>query len=268
MWCVDAGETPTSGPFKISIASIADCTNPSKPYMKNPPVTFQSYTNNSTLSGNITFLRDTRYMKIRLRGFVLSEGKWKPAYLINNLDCHGLVLHLMCVTMNIKYDRKECRYFKGFKTSIVSVKDCVIHDRPFIKNLPMLFDPVVRNVHGKNMLSGNLTVLKDIKDVKIKVNSYSWKNDKWRQYQSFNNLDCHGTMLYFSFGALRIKYDRKRCMFFKGFYSFGNIDVNQMQHIWVSSMPYGRVLWRVDSYTNGGLFVCKEFDTVTEPAYH
>ncbi|KAJ8713162.1 hypothetical protein PYW08_008466 [Mythimna loreyi] len=265
MSCVDAAQTSTSGPFKISIASIKDCTDPAKPYMKNPPVTFQSSTRNGTLSGNITFLRDTRNMKIRLRGFVLNDGKWEPVYLINNLDCHGLVLHLVCATMNIKYDRKECRYFKGaFKTSITSAEDCATRDRPFLKTRPMLFHPYIQNVHGKNTLSGNLTVFKDVKDVRIKVNSYAYRNDKWQHYHSFNNLDCHGAMLHFTFGALKVKYDKKRCMFFKGFYSFRNIDVNQLQHMWVSAMPYGRVLWRVESYTSGGLFVCKEFDTITE----
>ncbi|XP_050553062.1 uncharacterized protein LOC126911236 [Spodoptera frugiperda] len=162
--CVSADSLPASGPFKTSIASITDCAKPAKPYMKNPPVVFQSTTNNSTLSGNITFFRDTKNMKIRVKSFIPRDGKWEQLYLINNLDCHGMVLHLICVTMNIKYDRKNCLYYKGS-------------------------------------------------------------------------------------------------------YVFENLDVNQLLHLWVSTAPYGHIMWRSETYSQQGTFSCKEFETVIEPAF-
>uniref|UniRef100_A0A2A4J762 Uncharacterized protein n=1 Tax=Heliothis virescens TaxID=7102 RepID=A0A2A4J762_HELVI len=159
----ECGKSPPSGPFKTTIISIKDCIKPSKPYLGDPPVVFNGVIQNDTLGGNITFLRDTRNMKVRVKSFMMRNGKWKQVYLFNNPDCHGMVLHVICMMMNVKYDRKTCMYFKGS-------------------------------------------------------------------------------------------------------YTFDNIDVNQLLHVWVSTAIYGRVLWRAETYMQSGTFYCKEFDTTCEPA--
>ena len=59
--------------------------------------------------------------------------------------------------------------FQGtFKTSVVSVNDCRNPSRPYLKNPPMIFIPKIENVDGRNMLGGNLTILRDTKDVKVR----------------------------------------------------------------------------------------------------
>ncbi|PZC82623.1 hypothetical protein B5X24_HaOG210067 [Helicoverpa armigera] len=157
------GKSPPSGPFRTTIVSIEDCVNPSKPYVKDPPVVFNGVTRNNTIDGNITFFRDTRYMKVRVKSFIMRNGKWKQVHIFNNIDCHGMVIHVICMMMNVKYDRKNCMYYKGS-------------------------------------------------------------------------------------------------------YSFENIDVNQLLHVWVSTAIYGHVLWRTETYMQSGTFYCKEFDTISEPA--
>ncbi|KAF9810651.1 hypothetical protein SFRURICE_021104 [Spodoptera frugiperda] len=212
----ESNPNPLPGPFKTSIASITDCAKPAKPYMKNPPVVFQSTTNNSTLSGNITFFRDTKNMKIRVKSFIPRDGKWEQLYLINNLDCHGMVLHLICVTMNIKYDRKNCLYYKGsFKTSIVNIRDCPNPGKQFVKNPSMVYDTLIIKDDGKNMIGGNLTVYKDTRDIKMKLKSYEWLDGKWHQIHVINSVDCHGMLMYLTFAAMKVNYDKKNCMVLK-----------------------------------------------------
>ncbi|KAH9641630.1 hypothetical protein HF086_009976 [Spodoptera exigua] len=96
----------------------------------------------------------------------------------------------------------------------------------------------------------------------IKLKSYEWVDGKWHQIHVINSIDCHGMLMYLTFAALKVNYDKKNCMILK------NVDVNQLQHIWVSGMPYGRVLWRSECYSKAGMLVCKEMETVTAPDYY
>ncbi|XP_075984110.1 uncharacterized protein LOC142981858 [Anticarsia gemmatalis] len=150
---------------------------------------------------------------------------------------------------------------------IVAVNDCKSPSYPYVKDSPITIDTVIYNTSTTMLLSGNVTVAKNAKNVKYRMKGFIWENGKWRPNYIMNDIGCHGMLLHLMCVATGVKYDRKNCMFLKGTYTFKDLDANSMQHLWASKMEYGRILWKPEVFNRQvGTFFCKEFETLTEPA--
>ncbi|KAH9641628.1 hypothetical protein HF086_009974 [Spodoptera exigua] len=57
----------------------------------------------------------------------------------------------------------------SFNTSIISIRDCINPGKQFLKNPSMVYDTLLLKDDGKNMIGGNLTVLKDTRDIKASI---------------------------------------------------------------------------------------------------
>uniref|UniRef100_A0A2A4J5L4 Uncharacterized protein n=1 Tax=Heliothis virescens TaxID=7102 RepID=A0A2A4J5L4_HELVI len=105
------------GPFKTAVLSGRDCPDPSKPYIKNPSMVFYPTVHNvsgrTVIHGNFTVFRDTKDVKIKIRSYFWKFNKWVSSPILKQVDCHGSLLQITFSATNVKYDKKQCMFFKG-----------------------------------------------------------------------------------------------------------------------------------------------------------
>nr|XP_021205478.2 uncharacterized protein LOC110385681 [Bombyx mori] len=156
--------------------------------------------------------------------------------------------------------------FQGpFKCTPVRVGPCANPPLPLDPNPAALFNAEIVNL-TKNIkvIRFNVTVLRESFSKQLKVKGYHWENGKWKIHSLVNNLACNIIFKTTVSVVTGMKFDKKTCKFFKGAYVF-DFDIDRIEHMWIKTQEYGRIMWRLESFSSAGLINCWEYETLVEP---
>ncbi|XP_030021889.1 uncharacterized protein LOC115441299 [Manduca sexta] len=157
--------------------------------------------------------------------------------------------------------------FGPYQCLLVKAEACKKPTKPVVKDSPMLFHGEIYNTTKKtNLLKGNLTVTKEIRIKKINIKAYYWEFGRWNTQYIMNNMGCNSVFLPMVVKVTQVKLNTDTCKFLKGSNVFQGLDVNEMQHVWMSTQEYGRIMWLAEFFSHAGSIFCWEFETVNKPA--
>ncbi|XP_047999352.1 uncharacterized protein LOC125236555 [Leguminivora glycinivorella] len=114
----------------------------------------------------------------------------------------------------------------------------------------------------KPFLRGNYTAYKSDPGLKLSLQDYLLVNGEWQQTFRINGMSCRGRFVAMMGRIFDIKFDKKTCSVPKGVYVFNNVDYDFVDHVFMLTRDYGRVLRKVTVFSNTGTSVCLEFEAV------
>ncbi|XP_052752124.1 uncharacterized protein LOC128200954 [Galleria mellonella] len=154
----------------------------------------------------------------------------------------------------------------SYKTTLVSARRCVKPKSSYgNERTAIAYMEMYNTTKVINLLRGNITVMKEAKNIKAKAKYFRWENDKWKTNLVLRHDACGGIFIHILIAALGVPYNSKKCSVPVGTYVFKELDANKVAHMWTPSKEYGRALWRIEAFSDGSLIDCWEFVEFAEP---
>ncbi|XP_028156643.1 uncharacterized protein LOC114350167 [Ostrinia furnacalis] len=173
----------------------------------------------------------------------------------------------LCLMVYMMSVRAENRLKGPYRTTMVSFTKCSKTSLPPMTRNPAFVSQVgfVNTTKKNNVLIGNITVLRSIRNITATAGAYKWEDGKWIPHIKFPTLSCETPVITTVTAIMtNVKFDLTECIILKGSYHV-EFDINVADHIWLPEREYGRVRWKIEFNVKKYTIGCFCADTVVEP---